>query len=140
MMRRMWNILLLSAVFLSAVSCLEKEMVEVPMNESIILHLDSPGTKAVADNDTESYINSLDVFIFKADENNAKGERVYYDRYEVNNSGSLTLNCKRSEFDPDDRFFVYLVANTSFSKEELAERVHPEYLLNEIKELTGLFA
>ena len=28
---------------------------------------------------------------------------------------------------------------TTFSKEELAERVQPEYLLNEIKELTGLF-
>ena len=29
---------------------------------------------------------------------------------------------------------------TTFSKEELTERVHPEYLLNEIKELTELFA
>ena len=28
---------------------------------------------------------------------------------------------------------------TTFSKEELQERVHPEYLLNEIKELTNLF-
>ena len=28
---------------------------------------------------------------------------------------------------------------TTFSKEELMERVHPEYLLNEIKELTDLF-
>lgn len=28
---------------------------------------------------------------------------------------------------------------TTFSKEELTERVHPEYLLNEIKELTDLF-
>ena len=28
---------------------------------------------------------------------------------------------------------------TTFSKEELMERVHPEYMLNEIKELTGLF-
>lgn len=28
---------------------------------------------------------------------------------------------------------------TTFSKEELAERVHPEYLLNEIKELPELF-
>ena len=28
---------------------------------------------------------------------------------------------------------------TTFSKEELAERVHPEYLLTEIKELTDLF-
>ena len=29
---------------------------------------------------------------------------------------------------------------TTFSKEELMERVHPEYLLDEIKELTELFA
>ena len=29
---------------------------------------------------------------------------------------------------------------TTFSKEELIERVHPEYLLNETKELTELFA
>ena len=28
---------------------------------------------------------------------------------------------------------------TTFSREELMARVHPEYLLNEIKELTGLF-
>ena len=28
---------------------------------------------------------------------------------------------------------------TTFSKEELTERAHPEYLLNEIRELTGLF-
>ena len=28
---------------------------------------------------------------------------------------------------------------TTFSKEELTERVHPEYLLNEIKDLTDLF-
>ena len=28
---------------------------------------------------------------------------------------------------------------TTFSKEELEARVHPEYMLNEIKELTGLF-
>jgi beta-phosphoglucomutase-like phosphatase (HAD superfamily) len=29
---------------------------------------------------------------------------------------------------------------TTFSKEELKERVNPEYILNEIKELTDLFA
>ena len=102
----------------------------MPVNESIILYLDSPDTKVVADNETESYINSLDVFIFKADANNGKGERVYYDRYEVNNSGSLTLNCKRSEFNPDDRFFVYLVANTNFTKEELAAQKTYAALLN----------
>ena len=130
MIKRIWNIILLSTALLSAVSCLEEEAVEMSVNESIILQLESPGTKAVADNETESYINSLDVFIFKADENNAKGTRVYYDRYEVNNSGSLTLNCKRSEFDPDDRFFVYLVANTSFTKEELASQTTYAALLN----------
>ena len=28
---------------------------------------------------------------------------------------------------------------TTFSREELEARVHPEYMLNEIKELTNLF-
>ena len=130
MMNKIWNILILSVALLSAVSCHKEEALTMPVNESIILYLDSPDTKVVADNETESYINSLDVFIFKADANNGKGERVYYDRYEVNNSGSLTLNCKRSEFNPDDRFFVYLVANTNFTKEELAAQKTYAALLN----------
>jgi len=129
-MKRILNILVFSAALVSAVSCLEKEMALMPGNESIILELYSPETRTVEDNDTESYINNLDVFIFKADANNGKSERVYYGRYEVNNSASLTLDCKRSDFDPDERFFVYLVANTTFSKDELERQTTYAALLN----------
>ena len=59
MIKRVWNIILLSAVLLSAVSCLEKEMVEMPVNESIILDLVPSATKAVADSETESMRRAL---------------------------------------------------------------------------------
>ena len=93
-----------------------------PVNDAIVLKLSSSETKAVQGTQTESYVHHLDVFIFKADSDNAKGERVHYKRYELNNSSSLTLECKRTEFAPEDRFYVYLVANASFSEEELAEQ------------------
>ena len=126
---------MLAATVLSAVSCLEKEMVTGPVNDDIVLTLSSPGTKTVQDTQTESYVHHLDVFIFKADSDNAKGERVHYKRYELNNSSSLTLECKRTEFRPEDRFYVYLVANTSFSEEELAaQKTYYELMHNRQKD------
>lgn len=111
---------MLSAAVLCAVSCAKEEMVMGPVNNDIILQLSHPGTKTVEGTSTESYVHHLDVFIFRADADNAKGERVHYKRYELNNSSSLTLECRRADFDPSDRFFVYLVANSSFSEAELA--------------------
>ena len=95
-------------------------MIQGPVNDAIVLRLPQHGTKTVESTQTESYVHHLDVFIFKADADNAKGKRVHYKRYELNNSSSLTLECKRTEFAPEDRFYVYLVANASFSEEELA--------------------
>lgn len=120
MFNRIMHILVLSLALLSGVSCNEKLILQEPVNEAIILNLPSAGTRTVADTDTESYVHHLDVFIFKADADNAKGERVHYKRYELNNSSSLTLECKRTEFRKEDRFYVYLVANASFSEDELA--------------------
>ena len=121
MFKRMKHIFLLSAAILCAVSCLEKEeVVQGPVNDAIVLKLSNTGTKTVESSQTESYVHHLDVFIFQADADNAKGKRVHYKRYELNNSSSLTLECKRTEFSPEDRFYVYLVANASFSEEELA--------------------
>ena len=98
MIKRIIHILLLSAALLLAVSCAKEEMVLGPVNENIVLKLSSFCTKTVADTQTESYVHHLDVFIFKEDSDNAKGERVHYKRYELNNSSSLTLECKRTEF------------------------------------------
>ena len=113
---------MLSAAILCAVSCQEKEMVPGLVNNDIVLRLNTPGTKTIDGTSTESYVHHLDVFIFMADADNAKGKRVHYKRYELNNSSSLTLECKRAEFDPSDRFYVYLVANSSFSEAELADQ------------------
>ena len=135
MIKRIIHILLLSAALQLAVSCAKEEMVLGPVNEDIVLKLSSFGTKTVADTQTESYVHHLDVFIFKADSDNAKGERVHYKRYELNNSSSLTLECKRTEFRPEDRFYVYLVANTSFSEEELAaQQTYYELMHNRQKD------
>ena len=121
MFKRMKHIFLLSAAILCAVSCLDKEeLLQEPANDAIVLRLSNTGTKTVESSQTESYVHHLDVFIFQADADNAKGKRVHYKRYELNNSSSLTLECKRTEFKPTDRFYVYLVANSSFSEAELA--------------------
>ena len=97
-------------------------MVPGPVNNDIILRLDTPSTKTLDGTSTESYVHHLDVFIFMADADNAKGKRVHYKRYELNNSSSLTLECRRADFDPSDRFYVYLVANSSFSEAELSDQ------------------
>ena len=110
---------MISAAVLLAVSCAKEGMALGPVNNDIILKLSNPGTKTVEGTSTESYVHHLDVFIFQADADNAKGRRVHYKRYELNNSSSLTLECKRAEFDPSDRFFVYLVANSSFTEAQL---------------------
>ena len=121
MFKRMKHIFLLSAAILCAVSCLDKEeLLQEPANDAIVLRLSNTGTKTVESSQTESYVHHLDVFIFQADADNAKGKRVHYKRYELNNSSSLTLECKRTEFKPTDRFYVYLVANSSLSEAELA--------------------
>ena len=121
MFKRMRHIFLLSAAILCAVSCLDKEdLLQEPANDAIVLRLSNTGTKTMESSQTESYVHHLDVFIFQADADNAKGKRVHYKRYELNNSSSLTLECKRTEFKPTDRFYVYLVANSSFSEAELA--------------------
>ena len=122
MLRRIIHIFTLSAAILCAVSCQEKEMVPGPVNNDIILRLDTPSTKTLDGTSTESYVHHLDVFIFMADADNAKGKRVHYKRYELNNSSSLTLECRRADFDPSDRFYVYLVANSSFSEAELSDQ------------------
>ena len=73
MVKRIIHIFLLSAAILCAVSCLEKEiMVQEPVNDAIVLRLPRTGTRTVESTHTESYVHHLDVFIFKADADNAK--------------------------------------------------------------------
>lgn len=124
-MKRILNTLILSAFLMLAFSCQENELLQVDMNESIVLDLSSGQTKAVSEG-AEALVNHLDVFIFKAIQSGSgytQGEKVYYGRYGVNNAPSITLDVKRSSFSEDDRFYVYLIANAGYSKDEMEAKV-----------------
>lgn len=111
-MKRIINTLLCSTVLLLAASCIQQELViETPVNESIVLDLSSGLTKA-ADTDTESYVDHIDVFIFKAS-GSSPAERLVYEYFTVNNASSVTLQAKRTDFTADEGYFVYLVANST---------------------------
>ena len=144
-MKRKINTLIILAVSMLAFSCQESETLEVTMNESIVLDLSSGLTKA-EDTSTESFVNHLDIFIFKAEATGSgyiQGEKVYYGRYSVNNASSVTLNTKRSSYGKDDRYYVYLVANTNRPQDYMGAVSSFNELQNEMQQdeyiyLTGL--
>ena len=117
-MKRILNTLLISAVAVLAFSCQEEHGLDVAMNESIVLDISSGLTKA-ADTDVESFVNHLDVIIFDVD-GTTPGTKVYSGRYPVNNATSVTLSAKRSSFAANQRFYVYLIANSTLPESDFA--------------------
>ncbi|MBE6228690.1 MAG: hypothetical protein E7120_07465 [Bacteroidales bacterium] len=115
-MKRILNTLLISAVAVLAFSCQEEHGLDVAMNESIVLDISSGLTKA-ADTDVESFVNHLDVIIFDVD-GTTPGTKVYSGRYSVNNATSVTLSVKRSSFAANQRFYVYLIANSTLPESD----------------------
>lgn len=113
-MKRIINTLIAAAMVMLAFSCQTKEGLGLPMNESIVLDISSGLTKA-DDTSTESYVNHIDVFIYTVDDN-APADKFYYARYQVNNAPVLALNAKRSDFGEKEKYYVYLVANSSISE------------------------
>lgn len=110
-MRRIINTLIITAVSVLAFSCQERPGLELAMNESIVLDLSSGVTKA-ADTDVESFVNHIDVIIF-GEAGTEPGNKVYSGRYTVNNASSLTLSAKRSSFVSGQKYYVYLIANST---------------------------
>lgn len=110
-MRRIINTLIITAVSVLAFSCQERPGLELAMNESIVLDLSSGVTKA-ADTDVESFVNHIDVIIFD-EAGTEPGNKVYSGRYTVNNASSLTLSAKRSSFISGQKYYVYLIANST---------------------------
>ena len=113
------------------------------MNESIVLDLSYGLTKA-DNSSTEAFVNHLDVFIFES-VSGAPTTGKHYGRYIVNNASNVTLSARRSDFDQEKRYFVYLVANTTIEESEFATYTDYNTLLNRIQEdqnlhLTGLNA
>lgn len=110
----------------------------MPANESIILDLSSGLTKA-EDTSVESYVNSIDVFIFDASANRPS-DLVKHETFTVNNASQVVLDAKRTEFGEGQEYFVYILANSSLDFS--AVRTFSD--LNELKQkdeylyLTGL--
>ena len=140
-MKRILDTLIIAALSVLALSCQEELGGNVPMNESIVLDLSSGKTKA-ADNETESFVNHLDVFIFEVD-GTEPGTEVFYERYMVNNAATVTLNARRSSFAAGQKYYVYLLANSGLEVSDL-ETVGTYYDLVDRKQedynlhLTGL--
>ena len=99
----------------AAFSCQERGGLDVPVNESIVLKLSSGLTKA-ADTDAESYVNHVDVLIFDTGADGAPAAKVAHERFSVDNSSSVTLKTKRTSFTQGRKYFVYLVANSTFDE------------------------
>ena len=110
-MKRILNTLICSAVLLTAFSCQQEPIVDMPVNESIVLDLSSGLTKA-PDTDIESYIDHIDVFIF-AVSGSLPGQCVVHENFTVNNASKITLEAKRTDFPEDTPYYVYLIANST---------------------------
>jgi len=120
--------LIMTAASVLLVSCNEQEVFEVSMNEDIVLDLSTGATRA-ASTSTEAYVDHIDVFIF-ADEGGNPAGTVHYERQQVNNAAMLTMQARRSSFTKDQKYHVYLVANSNLSGAAFAAMTSFSDLLN----------
>lgn len=137
MKRILYHIACCAAVLLFAACNDEKETSEIVKfdNNSIILDIASssmPVSRADATG-AEVTVKYLDVLIFNSDSKNMK---QHYERVQVvassEKKGLVTLKARRKDFDPNEGYYVYLIANSTHSEttfEGLAD-------LNALKSLT----
>lgn len=103
-------------------SCSMEEAFEKPvMNEDITIEISSGLTKAgyKEDNQTESFVNHIDVFFFE-DNAGSPDQMKYHGRYEIRNSPRLTIDKPRSFFGEDVVYHIYLVANSNIDEATFA--------------------
>ena len=126
-MKKIYNALVLG-VTLMLLSCYNNEGIELPINENIIIDLSASVTRA-EDTSTESYVNHIDIFVFE-DEAGAPAALAHYERQQLNNSRTLTLNANRSSFAADEAYYVYLVANSNIAEATFSTLADYNALLN----------
>lgn len=98
------------------------------MNEDIILDISSADSRAESTS-TEAYVSHLDIFIFDSESGKA-GSSVYYGRYNVNNASQVALNAKRSDFTANQLYYVYLVANSTYTEADFEAVTHFDSLID----------
>ena len=140
-MKKSFIILMAAVGAMMMSACQEQSIFETFGNEDIVINLSGGGTRA-ADTSIESYVEHVDVFIFDSEEG-SPAAKVHYERQQVNNAAMLTLNAKRSTFETNKNYFVYLIANSILNAEALNRINDYSELLNTKQEdpmlyLTGL--
>lgn len=96
---------------------------EFLVNESIVIDISTAQTRTVADLPHEYFVEHIDVMIFDVNPSNNQAENLFHhERFVLHNSestGSFALSIGKSQFQDDAGYYVYLVANTSYSKEQM---------------------
>ncbi len=143
-MKRIINKFLISVASVLLLSCSMDEFYDAPMNETIVIDLSSGVTKAEfkPDNQTESFVSHIDVLIF-TDASGSPATLKHYGRYIVNNASKLTVNEKRSLFDVNIPYHVYLVANSNIPETDFRNILkYDDFVImkqtDELLHLTGL--
>ncbi len=123
MKTRLFNIISLVCCVAVMVGCSNDENYPAAKHsEGYIVFNFSTGTTTratVEDNDIESAVNHLDIFIFENDGSTVP-PKMHYERI-TTSSGRAVLNKPRSSFDSNKSYWVYALANSTISPSVFAE-------------------
>ena len=132
MMRTLYYISLLIMLTLM-VGCIYDDPTEVVYddNDYVMLQVSSPAFNITrADTIPLSYedaVKHLDVFIFL--DNNGNDSTIHYERIAVNASqGTVHLKVKRNSFIAHEQYYVYVIANSTYSENSFAAIANREQL------------
>ena len=147
MKTRFFNLLLLVCGVAMFVGCSYDDTLSTQEYEGghIVLDFSAAATKSratVEDNNVESAVDHIDVFIFENDGTTTPPE-VHYERI-TTSAGRAVLSKTRSSFAANKTYWVYILANCSYSSSDLDSRVSSLADLKQIQQqddrihITGL--
>ena len=125
MKTRFFNLISLISCVAMTMGCSFNEDIAAQDYEAGRIILDfsavSHKSRATESNDFEAAVDQLDVFIFEAD-GTTTPPRAHYERIETS-ADRAVLNVRRSSFDEQKRYWVYLIANATASQSDLEQNI-----------------
>ena len=131
-MNKLLKYIICCLLSLSAVSCLQEDILSV-VNDDIVLSFDGAAMTRAADTSAEEAVSYVDVMIF-----NFSKAKVHHERIICNGAKSFTLAAKRADFSANAGYYVYLVANASASSSDFAAVSNIQDLNSMVQEDQGL--
>lgn len=143
-MKRFYKILICATAALLFSSCVEEVINEpIAVNDEILVSFSSSTKATTASTSVEAYVNHVDIIFFTYDSSDEKGaDYVHSERLDLMGSTQATLQTKRSMFAPGQKYYVQVIANSSYDASYFVGKSYSE-LTNETQEdknihLTGL--